>query len=35
LKKIRAEDCFPVLPGDTLKEEVKLGSFARDIWGAR
>jgi hypothetical protein len=32
-KKIKAADYFLVLPGDTLKDEVKIGNFVRDIWG--
>jgi hypothetical protein len=33
LKKIQATYCFPVLPSDMLKDEVKIGNFARDFWG--
>jgi hypothetical protein len=32
-KKIKVVDCFSVLPDDTLKDEVKIGNFARDFWG--
>jgi hypothetical protein len=32
-KKIQATYCFPVLPSDMLKDEVKIGNFARDFWG--
>jgi hypothetical protein len=32
-KKIKVVDCFPVLPGDMLKDEVKIENFARDFWG--
>jgi hypothetical protein len=32
-KKIQATCYFPVLPSDMLKDEVKIGNFARDFWG--
>jgi hypothetical protein len=29
----QSKDCFPVQAGDTLKEDPKIGEFAKDFWG--
>jgi hypothetical protein len=32
-RSFRAEDCFSVSSGDTLRQDWKMGSFAQDFWG--